>query len=238
MNDEQNLTDLEQAKAKLQEVQETKQARASGTREPQAGELIRQPSPRLSSGGDKGIKPITKKPLKRKFSDKLKEAMFGEALRQGNGSIGDYLFFKLFVPTVKRLLGDMANSAINMALGLDPKTRTIGTTHTANASLYRDRNYSRTTAYGEAANGRRTALSDLEWDKETANDIYNQIADILDRYPNISIAEVYSIMDQPQAIRTTDKNWGWDSLRGIDIVPADPLEDRWYIDFPRPVPLR
>ena len=125
----------------------------------------------------------------------------------------------------------MANSAINMALGLDPKTRTIqSNSHTANASVYRDRNYNR--GYSNEEFGRRSAVSELEWDEETAKDIFSQMSDLIDQYGTCSIADAYSIMGLGDRIRTTDRNWGWTNMRNADVVCVDRVDDRWIVDMP------
>ena len=230
MSDIQHQTDLEQAKAKLQEVAETKE----GRKEQRPGETTLPAARKPATDAEKSIRPVKAKPKKKKFGQKMKEAMFSEDI--GNGSVTEYVFFKILIPSVKRVLSDMANTAINMALGLDPKTRTIQTnTHTANASLYRDRNYNR--GYSQTEYNRRDAISDLEWDEETAKDIFNQMSDLIERYGNCSIADAYSIMGMGDRIRTTDRNWGWISMRGADITPVDRLEDRWIVDMPPARPL-
>lgn len=178
------------------------------------------------------IKPVDKKPKKKGFGQKLKEAFFGENV--GDGSIADNIFFKIFIPKLKMVLSEMANSAINSALGLDNRTRTFNggvNTHQANAGAYRDRNYSRSGVY---AVSRRDAISDITWDGATANDIYGQMSDILDQFPDagLSIADVYSIMDMGDRIRSTDRDWGWRSMRGIDLVCVDQARDLWIIDMP------
>ena len=236
-NDIQQQTDVEAAKAKLEQVQQLK----DGRKDPRAGEETLLPSKiRRQSAGtddtpeDKGIRPVTAKPKKKKFGQKMKEAMFSEDI--GNGSVTEYVFFKIMIPSIKRVLSDMANTAINMALGLDPKTRTItANTHTANASVYRDRNYNR--PRDDYYSRSREALSELEWDEDTANDIYNQVIDLIDQYGQCSISDVYSIMGLGDRIRSTDGRWGWTSPRGIDIVHLDARHDRNIIDFPSAQPL-
>lgn len=231
-SDLQQRTDVEQAKAKLQEVREVKEAR----RDPRAGDNLPMRRERPVTDGEKEIRPVTAKPKKKKFGQKLKEALFGDDI--GNGNISEAIFFKYFIPWLKRGLSDMANTAINMALGLDPKTRTVGggNTHTANASLYRDRNYSRrddTPSYT-----RRDAISEYEWDEDTARDIYTQISELIERYGECTLADAYSIMGQGDRIRTTDRNWGWTSMRNADVVPVNAMRDSWIVDMPSARPLR
>lgn len=226
MPDIQTNEAVEKAKARLQEME---------------GQKSGQNLPARTDDGDKSgksksdlIKPVSQKPKKKGFGQKLKEAFFGENV--GDGSITENIFFRIFIPKLKMVLSEMANSAINSALGLDPKTRTLnGNTynnHQANASVYRDRNFSRPSG-GYGVN-RRDAISDITWDGATAQDIYNQMSDIIDQFPEagLSIADVYSIMDMQNYIRATDRDWGWRSMRGIELVCVDQARDLWIIDMP------
>lgn len=222
MNEDNNVPSVtDQAKMRLRELQERQNPD--------------NPPPTLTT--DKTIRQVKGKPKKKKFSQELKEAMFSEDI--GNGSVAKYVLFKVMIPAFKRLVSDMGNTAINMALGLDPKTRTVNGSHVANQSVYaanRDRNYNRPD--GPGYYNRRDAVSEYEWAEEDAKDIYNQMADLIDRYGNCSLADVYSIMGLGDKIRTTDRNWGWTSMRGADVVPVDRTADRWIVDLPaaRPLP--
>lgn len=213
-------TNIEIAKQRLKELQES--------RDPQKQPVTIAP---------KTIHPVGKKPVEKKFSQELKEAIFGEEIINGPGGFWKRMFFDKFIPGVKRIFGDMANSAINAAFGLDPKTRTVGSSHVANASIYRDRNYSRSDGSGGYSARTREAVSDFIWDEETAADIYNQCIDILDRYPSLSLSEVYSIMDMPTKIRSTDNKWGWTNPRSIDLVCVDFNERLYRIEFPPARPI-
>lgn len=222
MPDMQTNEAVEKAKARLQDMENQK-----------AGQAPREDAGDKSRSKADLIKPVDKKPKKKSFGQKLKEAFFGESV--GDGSITENIFFRIFIPKLKMVLSEMANSAINSALGLDNRTRTLnGSTynsHQANAAAYRERNYSRGGGYGV---GRRDSISDITWDGATANDIYNQMADIIDQFPEagLSIADVYSIMDMPNYIRSTDRDWGWRSMRGIEVVCVDQARDLWIIDMP------
>ena len=226
--DEQHVTDVEQARKKLQEVQETREAR----KDPRAQEatILAQTAQRLPpEAEDRGIHPVTAKPQKKKFGRRLKEALFSEDI--GNGSVTDYAFFQLIVPAFKRLVSETLNTMINMALGLDPRTRTVGTSanvHTANANVYRDRNFNRPTS----SPFRRIAVSEYEWDEETANDIYNQIQYQIEKFGQCRLDLLYSIMGLGSEIRTTDRHWGWTSMNGIRILPVDARGERWIVDMP------
>lgn len=224
MPDIQTNEAVEKAKERLQEV-ENRKAAVEGRPQPAADE----------KGKSKTdiIRPATGKKKKKTFGVKLKEAFFGENL--GDGSIADNIFFRIFIPKLKMVLSEMANSAINSALGLDNKTRTFNgstyNTHQANAGNYRDRNYNRVNI---ASSSRRDAISEITWDGATANDLYGQMSDIIDQFPEegLTIADVYSMMDMGDRIRATDRDWGWRSMRGIDLVCIDQARDLWIIDMP------
>ena len=230
MPDIQTNEAVEKAKEKLQDVESRK------------GAVEGRPQPATDGGKTKSkndiIRPAATKPKKKKFGTKLKEAFFGENI--SNGTIADNIFFNIFIPKLKTILSEMANSAINSALGLDSRTRTFSggvNTHQANASNYRDRNFNRPT--GSYGTSRREAISEITWDGATANDIYNQMSDIIDQFPDegLTIADVYSMMDMGDRIRSTDRDWGWRSMRGIDLVCIDQSRDLWIIDMPAARPL-
>lgn len=229
-NNLQQQTDIDQAKAKLESI--------AGARDAQndpraAGTTLLPRTQRPADDADKGIRPVTAKPKKKRFSQRMKEALISEDI--GNGSVSDFLFFKLLIPNVKKLLAEMANTAINMALGLDPKTRTIGgNTHTSNASLYRDRNYNR---QNDMSYNRRNAISEYEWDEETAKDIFGQIQEVIANYGECSLMDAYSICGFGNQCRSTDRNWGWTSTRNMDVYPVDALRERWVVDLPSARPL-
>lgn len=223
--DEQHLTDVEQARQKLQQVQETRDAR----KDPRAPENTVLP-PRTPTPEELGIRPVTAKPLKKKFGRRLKEAVFSEDI--GNGSVTEYAFFKILIPAAKRVLCETLNTMINMAFGLDPRTRTIGNNpnvHTANASVYRDRNFNRPAMDDY---GGRKAFSEEEWDPQTAADIYNQIIDQIENCGQCSLALAYSIAGLNDRIRTTDRHWGWTNTAGIYLTPVDMMKSRYVVDLP------
>lgn len=230
-NDIQKQTDVNQAKERLEQVARNRGIAEGGERTP--GIIPAAPG---DKSHEKIIRPVNAKPKKKGFGQKLKEAFFGDI---GDGSITEHILFRIFIPSLKRVISDMGTSALNMALGLDVRNnRTSGvTTHVANASVYRDRNYNRSASVG-GGYSRREAISELEWDEETAKDIYNQMSDLIEQFRYCNIADVYSIMGLESKIRSTDKSWGWTSMRNVEVYSIDPEGTRWIIDVPpaKPIP--
>lgn len=236
MDDIQKRNDVDQAKARLEEVAKQKENRDVAAAQVN-GQPIRADRPVPADKKEqRHIRPVSGKPKKKGFGEKMKEAFFGDI---GDGTITEHILFRIFIPSVKRVLSDMANTAINMALGLDPKTRTISgstNTHVANASTYRDRNYNRSQS-GVAGYSRREAVSEFYWDEETAKDIYNQLNELIDTYGAATIEDAYSIMDMRDKIRSTDRNWGWTTMRNVEVYPVDSSNERWVVDMPPAKPV-
>lgn len=217
-------TDLEQARQKLEDVNARKE------------EADKWPLPPASTARrDIPVRKSTqKKPLKKSFGQKLKESLFGPGI--DNGSIGDHIFFDIFIPKMKRVAAEMLNNGICMLFNLDPSTTRIVNSstqtvnrHTMNASLYRDRNFTHT---GVSPNTRRESIREYEWTREDAEDIFDQIALNMDQFHQVTLTDVYTFMDMPYKIRSTDSNWGWTSMNGMSIYAVDPEESRWVLDLP------
>lgn len=224
MADIQIETDVQKAKAEIDRMaQENAGGQNSLIQQSEQGDISQ-----TRNQEPKSIRPINAKPKKKSFGKKFKEAMFGDEI--GDGTIAEHIFFRIFIPSLKRVISDMANSAVNMALGLDPKTRVIrsGESHVANARVYGERSANRSGAYAT-----RLPISEYEWDEDAAKDIYEHIADMMERYHNVSVADVYSIMGMGDKIRSSDRNWGWTTMNGVDIYPVDTSRSRWIIDMPR-----
>ena len=236
--DIQKQTDLEQAKAKLAEVAETKEAR----KDPRANEntlisgRIAERNGRVPDS-DRDIREGTTPPKKKSFWKKLKNAVFPEI--QGEESVSEHVFFSIVVPSIKKLTYEGLNTALCMVLGMDPKTNRLvgnGNPHTANASTYRARQGGGYTP----GYSRKPILGDDEWDEETAKDYFGQMLEIIDKYGDLSITNVYSVCGLQERIRTTDRNWGWTraTFQRANVYPVDRYNERWIIDLPEPVSLR
>ena len=234
----QQMTDIEQAKAKLNEVQETKE----GRKDPRAGEQMALVTRQTLPGGRvpdeaRDIKAGKVPPKKPGFGRRLKEALFGENI--GNGKISEYIFFDVIIPAGKKLVYESLNTALCMVLNLDPKTNKIfgqnnANPHTSRASVYRER------SYGQTMNSHKPILYGCEWEESIAKDYFDQIIEVADKYGDVSISNVLSICGMGDQIKTTDKNWGWTKAMMIkaDVYPIDLIGERWYIDLPEPRPLR
>lgn len=232
--DIQQQTDVEQAKSKLQDVAALKEAQ----KDPRASEqtlLARRYDGRVPDV-ERDIREGTVPPKKKKFGQKLREALFPE----NPDNIPEHIFFDIVVPSIKKVVYEGLNTALCMALGMDPKSNRIvgkGNTHTARASEYQRRSY---TFNASSSYSSRIPLNDCEWDEETAKDYFNQMLEVVEKYDDLSISNVYSICGLQDRIRTVDRNWGWTKamMTRADVYCVDNRGERWVIDLPEPRPLR
>jgi hypothetical protein len=87
-----------------------------------------------------------------------------------------------------------------------------------------------------ASRGRKFVILD-ELDSASAtqaNSFQKALRNVIEQFPDegLTIADVYSIMGLPERIRSTDRDWGWTSMRGIDLICVDQAKDLWIIDMP------
>lgn len=70
-------------------------------------------------------------------------------------------------------------------------------------------------------------------DKNDATDLYNTVADVIERYKVITVAEFYELAGHP--INSTDNNYGWTSMGGMSIVEMS--DGRYWFKTPKAFPL-
>lgn len=180
----------------------------------------------------KDIRPVNGKPIKKKLRQEIKEAIFAKKIEKGG--IPKYVLLKIIIPAGKRLLYEICNQSLKMTFGIEMPKSSTPNTHVANASTYRDRNFANGNGEAGYPQGRKS-VSEYDWDRALAEDVYTQCMDVLDRYPTLGLDNVYSIMNMPEMIKTTDKYWGWTRTTGqnIELVCVDETNDIWRVVFPR-----
>ena len=229
--DIQAATDIENAKAKLQQVADTKEAR----RDPRANENSMLPD-RVRQ--ERYIPEGKVPPKKKTFGQKLREALFPE----NPDNIPEHILFDIVVPSIKKVVYEGLNTALCMALGQDPKTNRIinANPHTSRASEYQRRTYVYNAGGGNGGYSNRNPIADCEWDEQTAKDYFNDMLETVEKYDEMSVSDVYAICCLKDRIRTTDRNWGYTKalFTRAEVYPVDRMGERWIIDLPEPRPLR
>lgn len=165
---------------------------------------------------------ITKK--QKTFSQKLKEAVFGEDVK----NVPEHVFFNIIVPNVVKMFGDSVQGALSMTFRSLTGRRRDGRD---DDSPYRNYDYNR--QYRDER--RRTATSAnpdfSNFVFSTSDGVFDKIEtfeDTLDHYEYLTVADVKSELGETP--RSVDRKWGWKSVRDFD---AEPDGDGWILVTPR-----
>ena len=165
---------------------------------------------------------ITKK--QKTFSQKLKEAVFGEDVK----NVPEHVFFNIIVPNVVKMFGDSVQGALSMTFRSLTGRRRDGRD---DDSPYRNYDYSR--QYREER--RRTSTSAnpdfSNYVFSSSDGVFDKIdifEGILDEYEYLTVSDVKSELGETP--RGNDRKWGWKSVRDFD---AEPDGDGWILVTPR-----
>lgn len=156
------------------------------------------------------------------FSQKLKEAVFGEDVK----NVPEHVFFNIVVPNVMRMFGDSVQGALSMTFrGFSGKRA-----NRDDEEVYRD--YSRTSA----RNRRRASdpASEANFDDYVFSSQYgvehviDVLEDLLDEYDVITVADVCTQVGKTP--RGIDNRYGWKSTREFEPVQ---VREGWILSVPR-----
>ena len=159
-------------------------------------------------------------------------------IKEDVSTVKNHLFFDVIVPTLK----EMVISGIEMMFygGTTPRDRHYrrGTNErTSYQKIYtsdgrRIDDDRRSTRVSRQSN----MCEDLEFNsRASAEDVLYSIRSYYNQYGNVSLSDVYTIINKTEWIQSTDNNWGWEDISGIRI---EEFRDKYYMTFPRLIPLR
>lgn len=166
---------------------------------------------------------ITKR--EKTFGEKLKEAVFGENVK----NVPEHVFFNIIIPNVMRMFGDSITGALNMTF------RNFGRSISRDRdddSPYRryDRDYDRRRSERRAPSGADIDFDDYIFSsREGVEYVIDRLNDLLDRYPEITVANVCDEVGRTP--RSIDNKWGWRSVRDFEAARVD---GGWVLSVPRP----
>ena len=181
---------------------------------------------------------VAVKAKEKSFGKKLKEAMFGKDI----GSVSSHVFYNILIPAFKKLLSDMTNGAVNMALYGDNKRP--GSSGKSFTSMYSERGTVASSGSTSLSyDGRRrvqSRVNDIFFDSReeaivAANMIYAEFYE--HGYDYVTVLKLRSMFGL--STEYTDNSWGWKKT-DLPQNPRDPIftQDGVYIlDLPpvRPI---
>ena len=153
-------------------------------------------------------------------------------------SVGDYLFYDIVVPNVKRLLEDISISGIRMFLHGKDGARTSDRGFSQPKISYRsyyegDKRESRPPSRDDYRSRGRFDYDDLVYDtRGDAEVVLTQMDEMLDRYKVVTVLDMYDAAGVTPPY-TADK-YGWKDLHDAKIVP---VRDGYVIKLPKAFPL-
>ena len=180
-------------------------------------------------------KPVVQagvKQQKRSLGKRFAETFLGEDV----DSVGSYILLDVLIPAVRDTIVNIVQSGIEMLIYGD--TRGVRGGRNEHRSYY---NYSTSYRSGvrdrdRAASYRSRRSNSIEdivcEEKRDADEVIDQLLDLIDRYGQASVADLYDLVGITSS--STDWNWGWFNL---STATTRRVSGGYLIDLPKPQPL-
>lgn len=152
-------------------------------------------------------------------------------------SVGEYLFYDIVVPNVKRLVEDISVSGIRMFLHGRDGAKSSGSSYGAPKISYRNY-YEQDKRDTRGARDDYRARNRFDYDeivfdsRGDAEVVLTQMDEMLDRYKVVSVLDMYDAAGITPPY-TADK-YGWTDLHSASIVP---VRNGYVIKLPKAFPL-
>ena len=148
------------------------------------------------------------KTRKKPLSSRLSEVF----VKEDRGNVKDYLIFDVIVPAVKDTIVDLVTNGVNMIFYGDAKRRTRSTvaktgSRISYASYYKDDDRDRRSR-PSSSRSESTDMDDILFEtRAEAQNVLNNLADIIDEYGSASIADFKDLCGVSEEY--TDHKYGW-----------------------------
>lgn len=188
------------------------------------------------------IERVTSAEVRRKggLGQKFKQVFFGGDAR----GAAQYVALAVIVPAMKDMIADAGREAVDRMVYGESRRRGgySGGGSSSYGSIAGNVNYAGMNTKPKQDQPRsvpRTAMARNDFGEilipslQEANDVIDQMFEIISRYGRVSVAELYAMTD----IRAThtDEKWGWTQLKGSR--PERHRSGAWVLGLPRPEPL-
>ena len=142
-------------------------------------------------------------------------------------SVKEYIVFDVVIPTIKDGVLDM----LSMLFYGRPRGR-----GGKSGATYISYNSMSSKSHREKSSGRRRVSNyqDIILESRSeAEDVLDVMREILDKYKEVSVADLYDACGIT-GVGYTDNQFGWDDLHGVNIRRC---HEGYLLDLPRPIPL-
>jgi hypothetical protein len=194
----------------------------------------------------KNIKPIVKidqskvrKSTGRQFLDSF--------ITHDMGIVKDYLIDDILIPAIKDTIVDTICSAVNMIFkgspgkGSSSRRWNSNPNRTDYGSIYRTTDtgiYRRDDRRDEPQVSRRSTMDYMDIpfnNRADAEAVLEQMRDILEQYPSVSVADFYELVGYNYGSNWTCHDFGWTDLSGVIVTWS---HGAWIIALPKAVPIK
>ena len=171
-----------------------------------------------------------KKPLMRRFAETF--------IAEDSSSVARYIVMDVLIPAAKDLISDLVKETVDRTLfGGGRSGRSRGSSRSYGGHVNYNR-YSSGSPPWRRDEDRppmsRRARSRHNFDeivldtRAEANDVLDRMYDILDRYKEVTVADLYDLVGLEKSY--TDEKWGWTDLEGSKVIRA---HDGYILDLPK-----
>lgn len=183
---------------------------------------------------EKHIRPVTKNPArtqKKSGVRKLTDAFIAEDI----SSIKNYIVRDVLIPAVKKGIVDIITNGVDMLFYGEAghTSRSKGGRMSYNSIYSSERRRPDSSRYYESE------MAKIPYDRqvvdtlEEAKEAIAQLNEIIDAYPDASIADYYEMIQR--TAESTDYNYGWTEFVAPEYVR---VPDGWMIKMPKAHPLK
>ena len=179
---------------------------------------------------DRKIEKVVTGKVKRKKKSELYN-IFDLLLPGDLRNVKEHLIHDVLKPRIYDTIVDMVTDGINLWAYGDTKKKKKSNGVYVNYSdrFAEENNKSRHTLERRG----RYSVDDIEIDSRgEAEDVIDQMKDILDRYKIVTVGDLYELVGEPS--EPTDFKYGWMSLNTADIIRT---REGYMLKLPRPMPI-
>ena len=186
---------------------------------------------------EKKVEKVVKGAVKTRKKNELRRFADG-IISEDAGKVKSYIFMDVLLPAFKKLVSDIVTDGIDMILygetGRSKKSSSSSNgSHYVSYSSYSSRDRDRERYSTERRRGGFDLDEIIFSSRRDAEDVLTRMEEILDRYPAVTVNDLYEMVDL--VAPHTASRYGWTNISSAEVVPV--RGGGYVIKFPRVMPL-
>lgn len=187
---------------------------------------------------DKKVNPVissTAKVRDKSLGSKFRDVFIGEEIKDAKS----YILFDVIVPSIKEMIVDAVENAVEMIFGVTGRGRRSRSSSsapekTSYQAYYKSKSETRRTSR-DVYPSEDDKYEGKEFIFDTKGDaemVLDTLLEILDQYPQVSVADLYDAVGRTPDF--TDYKFGWTNLKS---AYTKRVRDGYLLVLPRPIPI-